>query len=368
MKYITVATWRGPPCCLQVPPAHSRASISPRSRSKPPISVTRHICWKARAATSRSRSAPTASSWWTRNSRRCTTRSRTRLRKFRRCRSSMWSTPTPRRPRRRDAAFHRTARPSLRTTMSASASPPGTPNAVTGNKTPPAEPLRSRRRAYMVGDRSSKSAAASQNGASIPAHTRRRHLGHVPRRQRARRPARLRQQDLSQPRLGQWRQHRRHGPCARNIPQGGQRFDQIVPGHGPVATKANLQEFRRMMVTARDRVKKLYDAGKTEQEVLAADPLADLNVKWAARRASPPAPAVCATCTTRSAITIDRLTNVERREAVILDYHVARRHVSARKMVIVARLLRGELLELVAWHRVRRRFLRKKIGQMMSAS
>jgi hypothetical protein len=29
-------------------------------------------------------------------------------------------------------------------------------------------------------------------------------------------------------------------------------------------------------------VKKLYDAGKTEQEVLAADPLADLNVKWAA--------------------------------------------------------------------------------------
>jgi cyclase len=57
---------------------------------------------------------------------------------------------------------------------------------------------------------------------------------------------------------------------------------KIVPGHGPVATKANLREFHDMMVTARDRVKKLYDAGKTEQEVLAADPLADLNVKWAA--------------------------------------------------------------------------------------
>jgi hypothetical protein len=55
---------------------------------------------------------------------------------------------------------------------------------------------------------------------------------------------------------------------------------KIVPGHGPVATKANLREFHDMMVTARDRVKKLYDAGKTEQEVL--DPLADLNVKWAA--------------------------------------------------------------------------------------
>ncbi len=57
---------------------------------------------------------------------------------------------------------------------------------------------------------------------------------------------------------------------------------KIVPGHGPVATKANLQEFHDMLVTARDRVKKLFDAGKSEQEVLAADPLADLNTKWAA--------------------------------------------------------------------------------------
>jgi cyclase len=56
---------------------------------------------------------------------------------------------------------------------------------------------------------------------------------------------------------------------------------KIVPGHGPLATKVNLQEFHDMLVTARDRVKKLYDAGKTEQEVLAADPLADLSKKWA---------------------------------------------------------------------------------------
>ena len=57
---------------------------------------------------------------------------------------------------------------------------------------------------------------------------------------------------------------------------------KIVPGHGPLATKVNLQEFHDMLVTARDRVKKLFDEGKTEQEVLAADPLADLNKKWAA--------------------------------------------------------------------------------------
>jgi hypothetical protein len=39
-----------------------------------------------------------------------------------------------------------------------------------------------------------------------------------------------------------------------------------------------------MLVTARDRVKKLYDEGKTEQEVLAADPLAELSKKWAAQQ------------------------------------------------------------------------------------
>jgi cyclase len=37
-----------------------------------------------------------------------------------------------------------------------------------------------------------------------------------------------------------------------------------------------------MLVTARDRVKKLFDEGKSEQEVLAAKPLADLDTKWGA--------------------------------------------------------------------------------------
>ncbi len=57
---------------------------------------------------------------------------------------------------------------------------------------------------------------------------------------------------------------------------------KIVPGHGALATKANLQEFHDMLVQARDKVKKLFDEGKSEQEVLAAHPLADLAQKWAA--------------------------------------------------------------------------------------
>jgi cyclase len=58
---------------------------------------------------------------------------------------------------------------------------------------------------------------------------------------------------------------------------------KIVPGHGALATKANLEEYRDMLVTARDRIRKLRDEGKSEQEVVAAKPLADLDAKWASR-------------------------------------------------------------------------------------
>src|SRR5712671_5257871 len=52
---------------------------------------------------------------------------------------------------------------------------------------------------------------------------------------------------------------------------------KIVPGHGGLATKADLVTFRDMLVTSHDRIKKLFDEGKTEQEVLDLKPLADLD-------------------------------------------------------------------------------------------
>ena len=55
---------------------------------------------------------------------------------------------------------------------------------------------------------------------------------------------------------------------------------KIVPGHGPLATKADLATFREMLVTSHDRIKKLFDEGKSEAEVLAAKPLADLDATW----------------------------------------------------------------------------------------
>jgi glyoxylase-like metal-dependent hydrolase (beta-lactamase superfamily II) len=57
---------------------------------------------------------------------------------------------------------------------------------------------------------------------------------------------------------------------------------KVVVGHGPLANKKDVEEFRAMLVTSHDRIKKLFDEGKTEAEVLALDPLKDLNETWAA--------------------------------------------------------------------------------------
>jgi cyclase len=56
---------------------------------------------------------------------------------------------------------------------------------------------------------------------------------------------------------------------------------KIVPGHGPLADRAALVEYRTMLTTARDRMAKLVTEGKSEDEVIAAKPFADLDAKWA---------------------------------------------------------------------------------------
>jgi len=57
---------------------------------------------------------------------------------------------------------------------------------------------------------------------------------------------------------------------------------KVVPGHCTLANKANLVAWREMLVASRDRIQKLFNEGKSEQDVLAAKPLADLDAKWAA--------------------------------------------------------------------------------------
>jgi cyclase len=55
---------------------------------------------------------------------------------------------------------------------------------------------------------------------------------------------------------------------------------KIVAGHGPLGNKADLTQFRDMMVTSRDRVEKLKSARKSAQEAVAEKPFADLDPVW----------------------------------------------------------------------------------------
>jgi len=55
---------------------------------------------------------------------------------------------------------------------------------------------------------------------------------------------------------------------------------KIIPGHGPLGTKAQLQATRDMLSTVRDRVAKLKSGGASEQEAAQKKPTADLDAAW----------------------------------------------------------------------------------------
>src|SRR2546427_4316688 len=54
---------------------------------------------------------------------------------------------------------------------------------------------------------------------------------------------------------------------------------KIVPGHGSVATRANLEEYRDMLVQVRQRVMDLIAAGKTIDEAVAPGPTKQFDAK-----------------------------------------------------------------------------------------
>lgn len=55
---------------------------------------------------------------------------------------------------------------------------------------------------------------------------------------------------------------------------------KIIPGHGPLATKADLQAYREMLATALERLSALKRQGLSAQQAAAKAPLADLAAKW----------------------------------------------------------------------------------------
>lgn len=54
----------------------------------------------------------------------------------------------------------------------------------------------------------------------------------------------------------------------------------IIPGHGQLGNKKELQAALDMLLDAEERVKKLVDAGKSLEEILQENPLADYHDKW----------------------------------------------------------------------------------------
>src|SRR6185503_3882437 len=56
---------------------------------------------------------------------------------------------------------------------------------------------------------------------------------------------------------------------------------KIVPGHGPLSTKADFQAYHDMLVQIRDRVAKLKAEGKSADQAVAAKPLAPDIQTWA---------------------------------------------------------------------------------------
>ena len=55
---------------------------------------------------------------------------------------------------------------------------------------------------------------------------------------------------------------------------------KIIPGHGPLSTPEDLQAYRNMLITVRDRVRVLVNEGRSADEIVAAAPTADLNATW----------------------------------------------------------------------------------------
>jgi len=62
---------------------------------------------------------------------------------------------------------------------------------------------------------------------------------------------------------------------------------KVVPGHGPVATKAELKAYRDMLQTVRDRVAAGIAKGSSLEEIIATHPSAEFDQVWASDRVGP---------------------------------------------------------------------------------
>ena len=55
---------------------------------------------------------------------------------------------------------------------------------------------------------------------------------------------------------------------------------RIIPGHGPIATKADLRAYRDMLATVAARVREGVNAGRSMDEVIASSPTAEFDARF----------------------------------------------------------------------------------------
>ena len=55
---------------------------------------------------------------------------------------------------------------------------------------------------------------------------------------------------------------------------------KIIPGHGLLATKTDLEAYNDMLKTVHKRISKLLNDGKSVEEIVASKPTADFDPKW----------------------------------------------------------------------------------------
>jgi glyoxylase-like metal-dependent hydrolase (beta-lactamase superfamily II) len=71
--------------------------------------------------------------------------------------------------------------------------------------------------------------------------------------------------------------------CDRALAMAGERT-RIIPGHGPLATAAELREYRDMLATIAGRIKRMVAAGRSREEIVAASEVTtEFDAKWGTR-------------------------------------------------------------------------------------
>jgi glyoxylase-like metal-dependent hydrolase (beta-lactamase superfamily II) len=58
---------------------------------------------------------------------------------------------------------------------------------------------------------------------------------------------------------------------------------RVIPGHGPLATPAELRAYRDMLATVAGRIKQMIAAGRSREEIAASDASKEFDAQWGVR-------------------------------------------------------------------------------------